>query len=57
LNGDDQRRRRRPARKSTMASLAAIMDGQMNPVLAYMQGKIRVTGAMQDLMRLQRVML
>ena len=29
----------------------------MNPVLAYMQGKIRVTGAMQDLMRLQRVML
>jgi putative sterol carrier protein len=43
----------------TMASdiLAGIMDKKINGTTAYMQRKIVVKGAMEDLMKLQKLML
>ena len=43
----------------TVASdvLAGIMDKRINPATAYMQRKIQVKGPMQDLMRLQKLLL
>jgi putative sterol carrier protein len=43
----------------TMASdiLAGIMDKKINATTAYMQRKIQVKGAMEDLMKLQKLML
>jgi putative sterol carrier protein len=42
----------------TIASgdLIGIMNKSTNPVTAYMQGRIRVTGGMQDLMRLRKLL-
>ena len=37
--------------------LAGIMDRRINPTTAYIQRKIQVKGAMQDLMRLQKLLL
>jgi putative sterol carrier protein len=37
--------------------LAGIMDKKINGTTAYMQRKIQVKGAMQDLMKLQKLML
>ena len=43
----------------TMATdlLAGIMDKKMNAMTAYMQRKIQVKGAMEDLMKLQKIMM
>jgi putative sterol carrier protein len=43
----------------TMASdiLAGIMDKKINGTTAYMQRKIQVKGAMEDLMKLQKLMM
>ena len=43
----------------TMTSdiLAGIMDKKINPTSAFMQRKIQVKGAMEDLMKLQKVMM
>ena len=37
--------------------LAGIMDKKVNPTTAYMQRKIQVKGAMEDLMKLQKLMM
>ena len=37
--------------------LAGIMDKKVNPITAYMTRKIKVQGAQEDLMRLQKLML
>jgi putative sterol carrier protein len=37
--------------------LAGIMDKKVNGTTAYMQRKIQVTGAMEDLMKLQKIMM
>jgi len=37
--------------------LAGVMDKKINGVTAYMQRKIQVKGAMEDLMKLQKLML
>lgn len=36
-------------------ALRGIMDKKINPTTAYMQRKIKVTGPIQDLMRLQKL--
>jgi putative sterol carrier protein len=43
----------------TMATdiLAGIMDKKVNGTTAYMQRKIQVKGAMEDLMKLQKIMM
>jgi putative sterol carrier protein len=43
----------------TMTSdvLAGIMDKKINGTTAYMQRKIQVKGAMEDLMKLQKIMM
>jgi putative sterol carrier protein len=43
----------------TMATdiLAGIMDKKINGTTAYMQRKIQVKGAMEDLMKLQKIMM
>jgi len=43
----------------TMATdiLAGVMDKKINGTTAYMQRKIQVKGAMEDLMKLQKLML
>jgi putative sterol carrier protein len=43
----------------TMATdiLAGIMDKKINATTAYMQRKIQVKGAMEDLMKLQKIMM
>ena len=43
----------------TMTSdiLAGIMDKKINPTSAFMQRKIQVKGAMEDLMKLQKIMM
>ncbi|MGD0750998.1 MAG: SCP2 sterol-binding domain-containing protein [Anaerolineales bacterium] len=37
--------------------LASIMDKKINPTSAFMQRKIQVKGAMEDLMKLQKIMM
>jgi putative sterol carrier protein len=37
--------------------LAGIMDKKINATTAYMQRKIQVKGAMEDLMKLQKIMM
>jgi putative sterol carrier protein len=37
--------------------LAGIMDKKVNAMTAYMQRKIQVKGAMEDLMKLQKIMI
>ncbi len=37
--------------------LAGIMDKKTNPTAAFMQRKIQVKGAMEDLMKLQKIMM
>ena len=37
--------------------LAGIMDKKVNATTAYMQRKIQVKGAMEDLMKLQKIMM
>jgi putative sterol carrier protein len=37
--------------------LAGIMDKKINGTTAYMQRKIQVKGAMEDLMKLQKIMM
>lgn len=37
-------------------SLAGIMDGTINPITAYLQRKIQVKGAMEDLLRMQKIL-
>jgi putative sterol carrier protein len=37
--------------------LSGIMDKKINPTTAYMQRKIQVKGAMEDLMKLQKIMM
>ena len=43
----------------TMTSdiLAGIMDKKINPTSAFMQRKIQVKGAMEDLLKLQKIMM
>jgi putative sterol carrier protein len=43
----------------TMTSdiLAGIMDKKINPTSAFMQRKVQVKGAMEDLMKLQKIMM
>jgi putative sterol carrier protein len=43
----------------TMTSdiLAGIMDKKINPTSAFMQRKIQVKGAMEDLIKLQKIMM
>jgi putative sterol carrier protein len=43
----------------TMATdiLAGIMDKKINGTTAYMQRKIKVKGAMEDMMKLQKIMM
>jgi len=36
--------------------LLSILDKKMNPVTSYMTGKIKVKGAMSDLLKLQKIM-
>ena len=38
-------------------TLAGIMDKKINGTTAYMQRKIQVKGAMEDLMKLQKIMM
>lgn len=42
---------------STTEVLAGIMDKKVNAMAAYMQRKIQTKGAMEDLMKLQKLML
>ncbi len=42
---------------TTSELLAGIMDRKTNAMAAYMQRKIQVKGAMEDLMKLQKLML
>jgi putative sterol carrier protein len=37
--------------------LAGIMDKKINPTSAFMQRKVQVKGAMEDLMKLQKIMM
>lgn len=37
-------------------TLAGVMDGKINPAAAYLQRKIRVKGAMETLLKLQKLM-
>jgi putative sterol carrier protein len=37
--------------------LAGIMDHKVNPITAYMTRKLKVPGAQQDLMKLQKLLL
>ncbi len=41
----------------TTDSLVGIMDKKINATAAYMQRKIQVKGAMEDLMKLQKIMM
>ena len=41
----------------TTDTLAGIMDKKINGTTAYMQRKIQVKGAMEDLMKLQKIMM
>jgi len=41
----------------TTDTLAGVMDKKINGTTAYMQRKIQVKGAMEDLVKLQRLML
>ena len=36
--------------------LLGILDKKMNPVTSYMTGKIKIKGAMSDLLKLQKIM-
>ncbi|MGB8215653.1 MAG: SCP2 sterol-binding domain-containing protein [Anaerolineales bacterium] len=38
-------------------TLAGVMDKKINPTTAYMTRKIQVKGAMEDLMKLQKIMM
>jgi putative sterol carrier protein len=42
---------------TTTEILASVMDKKLNPMTAYMQRKIQAKGAMEDLMKLQKLML
>jgi putative sterol carrier protein len=42
---------------STTDVLSGIMDKKVNAMTAYMQRKIQTKGAMEDLMKLQKLML
>jgi putative sterol carrier protein len=42
---------------TTTDVLAGVMDKKLNPMTAYMQRKIQTKGAMEDLMKLQKLML
>lgn len=42
---------------TTTDILAGVMDKKVNGMTAYMQKKIQVKGAMEDLMKLQKLML
>jgi putative sterol carrier protein len=42
---------------TTTEILAGVMDKKLNPMTAYMQRKIQTKAAMEDLMKLQKLML
>ena len=42
---------------TTTEVLTGVMDHKMNGLLAYMQRKIQVQGAMEDLMKIQKLLL
>jgi putative sterol carrier protein len=42
---------------TTSDILAGVMDKKINPMTAYMQRKIQTKGAIEDLMKLQKLML
>ena len=42
---------------TTTDVLAGVMDRKVNPMVAYMQRKIQASAAMEDLMKLQKLML
>ena len=41
---------------ATNSLIESIMDKSTNPISAYMTGKLKVKGSMDDLMRLQKLM-
>ncbi len=41
---------------TTSEVLTGVMDHKVNGLLAYMQGKIKVQGAMEDLMKIQKLL-
>lgn len=42
---------------TTSTVLTGVMDRKINGLLAYMQGKIKVQGPMEDLMKIQKLLL
>lgn len=42
---------------TTTEILAGVMDKKINPMTAYMQRKIQTKGSMEDLLKLQKLML
>ena len=41
---------------SSTETLAGILDGKINAVTSYLQRRIQVKGAMEDLLRMQKIM-